>query len=384
MKVGGNSSLWRAAKSNSDVVDIVNRVFVASRHTRSDSAGLQVGTDDAQGEGMQHFNKSLTALVFSTVLATGCVVQEEAPENLARAIPTAESVRINLPDTAAREISDAPVNGVSSTRNAVLGELAEYYVVTRNVTRDLNGGAGWVLTLVHAIVQMPPTTVEGNVYTWGPGSDALDPADYRLIVTENDNGSFDWSLDGRSKIVADADFEAVVYGNAMPGAIPHRGNGSYTIDFDAGERVNPVDNEPVGLVTVEYDLEGGQGFSTLNMTIDSRETGDDGVERDVHFDYNYAEALDGGGNFSFAINGDLDDDGSLQESALIRSRWLNTGAGRADFRAQDGDLADLVVEASECWSSNFGRVYYADNQDWMPSEGNEEDCSHNTSDLPQL
>lgn len=333
---------------------------------------------------MQHFNKTLTALVFSTLLATGCVVQEEAPENLSRAIPTADSVRINLPDSAAREISDAPVNGISSSQNAILGELAEYYVVTRNVTRDLNRGAGWVLTLVHAIVQMPPTTVDGNVYTWGPGSDALDPADYRLTVTENDNGSFDWSLDGRSKLEEGAVFEAVVFGNAVPGEIAHRGNGSYTLDFDASERVNPIDNDAVGLVTVEYDLEGGQGFSTLKMTIDSRETDAEGIEQDVHFDYDYAEAIDGTGNFSFAINGDLDDDGSLHESALIRSRWLDTGAGRADVRIQGGDLADVVVEASECWSSNFGRVYYADNQDWMPSEGEETDCSHNTSDLPDL
>ncbi len=333
---------------------------------------------------MQHLSKSLTALVFSTVLATGCVVQEEAPENLARAIPTAESVRINLPDSAAREISDAPINGVSSTRNAVLGELAEYYVVTRKVTRDLNGGAGWVLTLVHAIIKTPPTTVDGNVYTWGPGSDALDPADYRLVVTENDNGSFGWSLDGQSKIDPSAGFEALIFGNAMPGEIEHRGTGSYTLDFDAAERVNPIDNEPVGLVTVEYDLAGGQGFSTLNMTIDSREIDDNGIEQDVNFSYNYAESLDGSGNFSFKINGDLENDGSLQESALIRSRWLNTGAGRADVRVQGGDLADLVVEASECWSSNFGRVYYTDNQDWMPSEGDEQDCSHTSADLPQL
>jgi hypothetical protein len=238
--------------------------------------------------------------------------------------------------------------------------------------------------LVHAIVQTPPTTVDGNVYTWGPGSKALDPADYRLIVTENDNGSFDWTLDGRSKIDANAVFESVVFGNAVPGAIPERGNGSFTLDFDASERVNPVDNEPVGLVTVEYDLEGGQGFSTLNMTIDSREADDAGVEQDVHFDYDYAEDLDGNGNFSFTINGDLEDDGSLKETALIRSRWLPTGAGRADVRVQGGDLADLVVEASECWSTSFGRVFYADNQNWMPSEGSESDCSHDTSDLPQL
>lgn len=331
---------------------------------------------------MHHFNTMLTGLVFSTLLATGCVAQNEAPEDLVGAIPTAESVRINLPGNSARIVEESN-DGVSSMRNAVLGELAEYYVMTRKVTRDLNGGAGWVLTLVHAIVQHPPTTVDGNVYTWGPGSDALEPADYRLIVTHNDDGSYDWTLDGRSKLGADAIFESVVYGHAIPGAVPNRGEGSYTLDFDAAERVNPVDNEPIGLVTVEYDLaDADLGFSTLKMTIDSREADENGVEQDVHFDYDYTEDVDGGGNFTFAIQGDLDENNSMHEDALIRSRWLASGAGRADIRAQGGDLGDLVVEASECWASNFGRVFYVDNQDWMPTEGDEADCSHATSDLP--
>ena len=330
---------------------------------------------------MHHAKKTLAGILFTSVLATGCV-QEEAPDALAKAIPTAQSVRINLPDSAARVVGPSE-NGVSSTRNAVLGELAQYYVVTRNVTRDLNGGAGWVLTLVHAIVKTTPTTVDGNVYTWGPGSDALSPADYRLVVTANDDGSYDWTLDGKSKIGDMADFESLVYGHAIPGEVEHKGQGSFTLDFDAAERVNPIDNEPVGLVTVQYDLDNvNTGFASLQMTIDSREIDDAGVEQDVHFDYDYAEAEDGSGDFSFQINGDLDDDGSLQEDALIRSRWLATGAGRADVRVQGGDLDTLVVEASECWNSNFGRVFYVDNQDWLPSDGNESDCSHATADLP--
>ena len=33
--------------------------------------------------------------------------------------------------------------------------------------------------LIHAIVQYPVTSTNGNVYTWGPWSEALDPAEYR-------------------------------------------------------------------------------------------------------------------------------------------------------------------------------------------------------------
>jgi len=330
---------------------------------------------------MKQVTATFSGLLLSSVLATACV-QQEAPENIARALPTAESVRINLPETSARTEGQSR-DGISSTRNAVIGELAEYYVVTRQVTRDLNQGAGWVLVLVNTIVRLPPTSVDGNVYTWGPGSDALDPADYRLVVTENDNGSFDWSLDGRSKIVVDAGFESVIFGHAVPGEVENRGLGSFSIDFDASERVNPVDNDQIGLVTVQYNLEDADDtIPALQMIIDSRELDDAGDERDVHFEYVYDENSEGAGNFEFTIHGDLDDEGSLQEDAVIRSRWLATGAGRADVRIQSGDLGDIVVEASECWSESFGRVFYTDNQDWAPTEGDVASCSHQTADLP--
>jgi len=36
------------------------------------------------------------------------------------------------------------------------------------VTLTFNGGSAWVLILLHAIVEYPVTSVNGNVYTWGP------------------------------------------------------------------------------------------------------------------------------------------------------------------------------------------------------------------------
>ncbi len=57
-----------------------------------------------------------------------------------------------------------------------------------------------------------------------------------------------------------------------------------------------------------------------------------------------------------------DGSGSLVFDALanlagqVRSRWLPTGAGRADVEAHGGDAADGVL-LTECWDANFGRVY---------------------------
>src|SRR5687768_13972643 len=94
-----------------------------------------------------------------------CIAPNDDPHPVSRVLPTANDVRIELPeDSSAKPSSKA------------LGELSTWYTVTRQVTRDLNGGTAWVLILVHTIVQFPPTTVDGDTYTWGPwDGSALDP-----------------------------------------------------------------------------------------------------------------------------------------------------------------------------------------------------------------
>jgi len=316
---------------------------------------------------------TLSAVLTISFALTGCIQQaEEHP--IKQAIPHAEDVRIKLPD-----------NGGAASSAWALGQVADYYHMTRDISRSLNGGAAWVLIIVHAIVQYPPTTVDGDTYTWGPWGNALDPADYRLVVTDKLDGSYDWALEGDSRLDSEETFEVVISGNAVPGDTPHRGAGNFLIDFDAGKRVNPIDADDnnKGTVEITYDLENRDNTpATLGMNINSRQLDAAGNEVPVAFNYNYAENLNGSGDLVFAIHGDLDDDGSAFEDAVIRSRWTNTGDGRADIRVQGGDLADLTVTASECWNSMFRRVYYSDSQEWQPTEGDQADCAFADQDLP--
>src|SRR5688572_15666056 len=90
-----------------------------------------------------------TGLALSFV-TTGCVQANDDLHPVAEALPTADDVRIDLPESAA---------GFKA-----VGQIAPYYVATRDVTRTLNGATGWVLVLVHTIVQFPPTTVDGDTY----------------------------------------------------------------------------------------------------------------------------------------------------------------------------------------------------------------------------
>ncbi len=309
-------------------------------------------------------------LALALTLAAGCVQPAPNPR-VGEVLPTADSVQIKVPESAA------------STFRTV-GQLADYYVITRKISKDLNHGAAWVLILVHNIVdQYPPTSVDGDTYTWGPWSETLDPAEWRLVVTENLDGSYDWSFDGRSKLEEGTEFLTVISGNAVPGATPHHGSGNFMIDFDAAEQVNPLENDDRGTVEIAYDLERLDGApATLNISINTLETDQNGDDQPVNFEYAYAENADGSGDLSFEIHGDLDDEGSLPEDALIRSRWVSTGSGRADVRVKDGDLGELVVTASECWDDTFSRVYYGDSEEWMPTEGDPAECVFLDQDLP--
>lgn len=294
-----------------------------------------------------------------------CVKQDDAPQNIDHALPTADQVSIKLPETTARTL-DA---------NAV-GQLANWYVATRDVTRTFNGGSAWVLTLIHAVVQQPPTSTSGNTVTWGPGSGALDPAEYKLDVQVLGGDKYAYTLSGRSKTQANAQFAVVIDGTADSSAGDGKGTGEFLIDFDAGKRVNPVDSgNAKGSVDVRYDL----ARRHLDLTVMS--TDDQG--KPVFADYAYNQAADGGGDMTFDVSSDFAGSATtLKETLTLRSRWIATGAGRADARVGGGDFGTAQITASECWSTMFGRVFYQDSLNLAPVEGAATACAFATADLP--
>ncbi len=305
--------------------------------------------------------KLKTSLLAATAAMSlvACIKQDEAPNELRTAIPTADQVKIKLPMSSARSV----------------GQLAEWYVATRNVTRTFNGGAGWVLVLVHTIVQYPVTTVSGDTYTWGPWSDALDPAEYKLDVRAVGDGTYEYQLSGRSKTALASTFEVIIDGKADPRLGELKGNGNFLIDFDAGRRVNPIDaGDAKGQVDVRYDL------SARHLDLGIMSTNDQGEP--VMADYAYNETLAGGGDMVFNVDGNAGGS-AAQEHITLRSRWESNGMGRADARMAGGDLAAGAI-ASECWDGQFRRTYYTDSVNFAPTEGDVANCAFGTADLPPL
>lgn len=305
-------------------------------------------------------------LVAATCISlTACVQKDEAPSALSRAIPTAEQVAIKLPDN----------------KNRAVGDLAEFYVTTRDITRTFNGASAWVLILIHTIVQFPVTTVEDNKYTWGPFSDALDPAEYKLTVIDNGDNTYAYALAGRNKIDGTA-FEDVITGLADDNAGEGLGSGLFKLDFEAGRRVNPIDADADarGTVEVVYDLADKAQVMHINST--------DDLGAPVEATYAYNEGDDGGGEMVFGIEGDMGG-GPEAEAALIHSRWLGTGEGRADVAMKGGNTENPEgVLASECWNSTFKRSFFAvlagDNSGLFgATEGDEASCVFAEASMPE-
>jgi hypothetical protein len=294
-----------------------------------------------------------------------CIQQDGAPEEIARAIPTADQVAIKLPDSA---------SSARSSEQFVVGQIADWYVATRGVTRTFNGGSAWVLILIHTIVKFPVTSIDGDTYTWGPWSDALDPAEYKLDVHAVGDGTYEYQLSGRSKTEAGARFEVVIDGKADPREGDARGSGQFLIDFDASRRVNPIDSgDAKGSVDVRYDL----AARHLDLTIMST----DALGKPVLAEYAYNEAADGGGDMVFEVNTDAGG-GIALESVTLRSRWQKNGAGRADARLAGGNLGTVQATASECWDTAFKRVFYTDSVNFAATEGVQSSCAFATADLP--
>ena len=305
------------------------------------------------------FHSLLGATCVLSLAATGCIKKDEpSTDAIDKAIPTSDQVQINIPGQA-----------------RVVGQLAQYYVTTRDVTTMFNGGAAWVLVLIHSITQYPVTSVNGDVYTWGPWSgSALDPASYKLDVTANVDGSYDYTFSGQSKTAPGAQFEALIDGHAVPGAVEGQGNGDFLLDFDAIKNVDPIDNPTAqGSIDAHYDL----AARHLDLHIMANDTNGN----PDNADYSYDQGADGSGDMTFSVNADIGGT-PLLENVTMRSRWLPTGDGRGDARIEGGDLGTEQAIGSECWNTLFQRVYYTDNVNFEPTEGEPTQCAYATVDLP--
>jgi hypothetical protein len=298
--------------------------------------------------------------IFGFVAAAGC------SGNYQGALPSRSDVAINVPSPASTSTSSAHTE-------ALLGAPATFYTMTYQLSTQLNNAAASFFDQIDMVVASPPSGSDATNTYWGPFNSALSPMTVMFAVQNVDANDYNFFLGGKPKGAPDSTtFTGLLGGSAHVVDAAHK-SGQLEANFTAMNALDPTTNTSTGAIGFVHD-----------NTADPRTVG-------VHFEnfvgtpgstpltatYQYAEHPDTSGNFQYNLSVNFDNDpGNILEDATVVSRWLATGAGRADVIVQGGSLpAGFVVHATECWDASFVRVYYTEDVDPSKTEGNVADCA---------
>ena len=127
---------------------------------------------------------------------------------------------------------------------------------------------------------------------------------------------------------------------------PAYGHGDFVLDWDAAQRL-PEHDLNVGKAAFVYSRPSPTAQVDIGVTFTQIRDDDTGMLVDAT--YAYAETPGAGGSFQFSVIKDAIATSAALETVSVRSRWLQTGAGRSDVKLTGGDLGAAQATANECW-----------------------------------
>lgn len=235
----------------------------------------------------------------------------------------------------------------------------------QDMATAVNGLTFFLLDLVDAIAQHPPTQRLPRKRLWGPFYVADGDQTVRFEMTR-DGGSFTYCLHVRpGALVDDADtglacdvaeneggYVRLLWGTFRAGVDDERGARTGEGEMFLASRHLPRDDgflDDVDEVQFAYDnTDGVQIVVDFDMTADV-----------VPPHFEYARGTDGAGRFEFDVVANLEDsETAAPEHLVIVAQWLDDRSGRAEAQVTDGDVpAGQTFSAVECWSADLDRVY---------------------------
>ena len=282
---------------------------------------------------------------FSTLLVcAGCGAGPASSDSFLAALPTRQTLEVTAPTARA----PAALSGRSAS---MLGETASLYVLTRQMTGQVNGIVGGPLDTLGDITRTPPAAVSADSAVWGPFSDPLSPVVARLLVTRLAPGAHRFVLELRPRSGGDPDFAPFLQGASTGAAPGGPSQGAFTLDLDLAHRLDPVGTPAEGQVVAGWAVvpDGRQ----VQVHLGGVHAGSD---PSTTADIVSAMRPDGSGTLAFDARANLVGGPDALEAGKVGARWNPSGAGRADVEVHDGDAAD-GGQLTECWDTSFGRVY---------------------------
>ena len=321
----------------------------------------------------------------SLVLVTlnGCTLdkKDDGADAFREAVPESNAVALSGPDSKSASSTQAAAGSLRTLAAGDKPAYAKWYGFTREMRDGVNAVTAAVLGSVWLIVNTAPTSVTADSATWGPWQDALDPASYRFVVERVATDEYDYVLEGRPKASTDdRDYLTVLSGHGYGKPHAEHGQGKFTIDLDAAKTLDPSKHrDDSGSVVIDHDLprDFSEHLGALPRTIVATVT----PEGEAHFSVESRALLDGTGSIHVDAHADIDDSKqTLLEDVVIDSHWAASGAGRADISIVGGDLpASIpVVDAVECWATDFTQSYYSDSESFEPTAGEASACVYDS------
>jgi hypothetical protein len=319
------------------------------------------------------FRKTLMLCASLAIVGCGNAQEDEFREGL----PSKEQVTVKEPGKSAGQSLQVEGGEVFAFDK---GQTSDFYKLTRGATVSVNGGTAWVLNLIEEVTKHTPTSIEGDVAVWGPYTDALSPNTFKVTVTKTGDNAYSYKVEGKAKAAADTEFKTIISGShtiatdADGNRLRDYGSGSILLDWDAAQAL-PEHGADVGTAAIRYSRLDAQAVATVEA--DFRNVKDD--ERPgtrVSADYRYKETPGAGGEFDFGLNKNFDTEParSAIERLTIKSRWAQSGAGRADVKITGGDYQIAAATVSECWDANFASQFLLASWVTIPVYGDVSAC----------
>lgn len=341
---------------------------------------------------------SLCAALLAGSTLAGCTSLDDEYRG---ALPQSRQITIAVPERGGAAGKASAGEGVGEIGQALVGQLSEYYQFTYGVSTVVNASALALLGLLHAVVEQRPTSQTQNSRTWGPHTPGgLDPLTYRAVVTRVAPLEYTFAIEARARgSQSDADFLPLLDGEITLGGSPGTGKGNMSLHFDNGRALRPAQCEQG---TVSYVFDDTQPLATLDVIFDRFANANPrglgcGSETPHDATYHYDRGGDGSGSFVFALQTDVhkkSDGKPALEDVSIRSRWLASGAGRADVKVAGGEVkSDLeaagagqaAVILSQCWDTSFLTAYETSTPEavkLVPTAGDPGACAFPVMQLP--
>jgi hypothetical protein len=281
--------------------------------------------------------KVLTAALVVTLSACGLA---KKGDDFRDGVPSSDQVTMKVPGS---------TNKLSA--QALEGETAGMYALTRVVTLVVNGGGAAVLLLVEKITDYDPTTITGNVAVWGPYTDALSPNTYKFTVTRNKQDDHSYVLEAKGKNEGDDKFRVILSGSHVNTG-KNLGSGTFLLDWNKIQEL-PEHGKEVGTAQYTYSHKTAADPIVIDAIFTQVKDEKTGKLQDINYKYNAKPGS--GGAFEFKVTNNVDNKG-VPETVAVKSRWNEAGDGRSDAKAAGGDL-QTEATFSECWDSNFASKF---------------------------